>query len=133
MVKTHTKNKLLLSIGFTLIELLVVLAIVSLLLTLVAPRYFRSMDAAKEAVLMETLHRTRETLDKFYGDQGRYPNSLEELVERHYLRSLPFDPITESTTSWLLVPSSSQARGQVFDLHSGAMGQTLEGRPFQEL
>jgi len=73
--------------GFTLIELIVVMAIVSLLLTLALPRYFQSIDTSKETVLKENLRTVRETIDKFYGDTGRYPESLEELVERKYLRA----------------------------------------------
>jgi general secretion pathway protein G len=119
--------------GFTLIELLVVLSIVSLLMTLVAPRYFHSLDTAKEAVLAENLRTVRETIDKFYGDQGRYPESLDELVERHYLRSLPYDPMTESTVTWTLIPPDTNAAGNVFDLKSGAEGQTRDGRTFKEL
>lgn len=119
--------------GFTLIELLVVLAIVSLLLTLAAPRYFQSLEASKEAVLAENLRLTRETIDKFYGDQGRYPDSLDELVDRQYLRSLPYDPMTESNATWTLIPPTGQALGKVYDIKSGAEGQTRDGRPFKEL
>lgn len=118
--------------GFTLIELLVVLAIVALLLTLAAPRYFQTLDASKEAILAENLRTVRETLDKFYGDQGRYPDSLDELVERHYLRSLPYDPMTESNATWTLVPPRTGLAGQVYDLKSGAEGQARDGRPFKE-
>lgn len=119
--------------GFTLIELLVVLAIVSLLLTLAAPRYFQSLDTSKEAILSENLRLVRETIDKFYGDNGRYPDSLEELVDRHYLRSLPYDPMTESTATWNILPPTTGSPGKVYDLKSGAEGQTREGRPFREL
>jgi general secretion pathway protein G len=83
--------------GFTLIELLVVLSIIALLLTLAVPRYFNSIDVAKEAVLRENLHLVRETIDKFYADKGRYPESLDELVSEKYLRALPYDPITGSS------------------------------------
>jgi general secretion pathway protein G len=119
--------------GFTLIELLVVLAIISLLLTLAAPRYFQSLDTSKEVVLVENLRIMRETIDKFYGDNGRYPESIEELVERRYLRNQPFDPITESTQTWTLIPPTSGAAGKVFDIRSGAEGVTRDGKPFKEL
>ncbi|HEX7633967.1 MAG TPA: prepilin-type N-terminal cleavage/methylation domain-containing protein [Noviherbaspirillum sp.] len=119
--------------GFTLIELLVVLAIVSLLLTLAVPRYFQSIDASKETILVENLHTLRETIDKFYGDTGRYPESLEELVEKRYLRSLPMDPVTESTATWAIVPPDDTEKGKVYDIKSGAPGKTKDGKPFAEL
>jgi general secretion pathway protein G len=105
--------------GFTLIELLVVLAIVSTLLLLVVPRYFQHLDAAKESVLRENLRITRDVIIKFYGDIGRYPNSLEELVERQYLRTVPIDPFTESATTWTLTAPPSGYPGSVYDIHSG--------------
>lgn len=119
--------------GFTLIELLVVLAIVSLLLTLAAPRYFKSIDTSKEIVLIENLRLMRETIDKFYGDNGRYPESIEELVDRRYLRSLPFDPLTESSSTWTLIPPTSSASGKVYDIKSGAEGVTRDGKLFKDI
>lgn len=119
--------------GFTLIELLVVLSIVALLSTLAAPRYFRSLDVSKEAILANNLRVTRETIDRFYGDQGRYPESLDELVERQYLRSLPYDTIVESSTSWIIISPRNSAEGQVFDIRSSATGTALDGKPFQEM
>jgi general secretion pathway protein G len=118
--------------GFTLIELLVVLAIVSSLLLLVAPRYFGRVDQAKEAVLRENLRTTRAVLDQFYGDIGRYPESLEELVDRSYLRSLPYDPVAESTQAWTLVPAPEGFEGTVYDLRSGAAGVGMDGRNYAE-
>lgn len=119
--------------GFTLIELLVVLAIVALLLTLSVPRYFQSIDVSKETVLVENLRTTRDTIDKFYADNGRYPDSLDELVERKYLRALPVDPVTESTTTWLLVPPDDGDKGNVYGIKSGAQGHTRDGRSFADL
>lgn len=119
--------------GFTLIELLVVLSIVALLSTLAAPRYFRSLDLSKEAILANNLRMTRETIDRFYGDQGRYPNSLDELVERQYIRALPYDTIVESTTAWIIIPPRNNADGQVFDIRSSAPGVTSDGKAFQEM
>lgn len=118
--------------GFTLIELLVVLAIISLLLTLAVPRYFHSIDTSKEAILAENLQTVRVTLDKFYGDNGRYPDTLDELVEKHYLRSLPRDPITESDASWVLVPPQGNRKGKIYDIKSGAEGNAKDGRAFRD-
>jgi general secretion pathway protein G len=118
--------------GFTLIELLVVLAIVSTLLLLVVPRYFSKVDESKEAVLRDNLRTTREVLDRFYGDTGRYPETLEELVDRKYLRALPVDPITELNSTWKLVPVPDGYAGAVYDIHSGAPGAARDGRNYAD-
>jgi general secretion pathway protein G len=121
--------------GFTLIELLVVLSIVALLLTITLPRYFNSMDASKETVLIENLRTTREAIDKFYADTARYPESLDELVTKRYLRSLPSDPVLGSSDAWTLIPPTggSTGKGNVYDLKSSATGLSRLGRPFNEL
>jgi general secretion pathway protein G len=119
--------------GFTLIELLVVLAIVALLLSIAMPRYFKSLDTANETVLVENLVRTRDTIDKYYADTGAYPESLEELVEKKYLRALPYDPVADSSTSWILVPPDPAYKGRVYNLHSGAPGTDRSGKRFAEL
>jgi general secretion pathway protein G len=119
--------------GFTLIELLVVLAIIAMLLSVALPRYFHSIDVAKETTLAENLRATRETLDKFYGDRGQYPDSLDQLVEKNYLRSLPVDPVTESTHTWIIVPPPTDLKGKVFNIHSGAAGNNRLGQPFADM
>ena len=118
--------------GFTLIELLVVLAIVATLATLVVPRYFNQREAAREAVLHDNLRTARDVIDKFYGDVGRYPDSLEELVEKKYLRALPFDPVSESNESWQLIEVPTGFKGRVYDIKSGAQGIARDGKPFAE-
>jgi general secretion pathway protein G len=118
--------------GFTLIELLVVLAIVATLLLMVAPRYLNHLEASREAVLKENLHTVRQVIDKFYADKGRYPESLEEMVEARYLRSLPTDPITEATDTWQIIPVPEDAEGQVYDIRSGAQGTALNGDSYDQ-
>jgi len=118
--------------GFTLIELLVVLGIVALLLTLAVPRFFPSVDKTKETILAENLRTTRAVIDQFYADTGRYPESLEQLVEKKYLPHLPADPIAESDTSWVIVPPEDPSRGSVYDLHSSADGKGRNGKPYSE-
>ncbi|QDQ25602.1 prepilin-type N-terminal cleavage/methylation domain-containing protein [Chitinimonas arctica] len=119
--------------GFTLIELLVVLAIVSVLLTLAVPRYFSSIEGSKTAVLSENLQRVRDAIDKFYGDTGRYPANLDEMVEKHYLRSLPVDPVTDRNDSWTLLPPDPERGSGIYDIKSGAEGATADGRAYSSL
>jgi general secretion pathway protein G len=118
--------------AFTLIELIVVLAIIATLLTLVLPRYFSSIDRAKEAVLKENLHQVRDAIGKYYADKGKYPESLEALTTDKYLRKLPVDPITESTSTWLIVPPEGVQQGGVYDIKSGAQGKALDGSAFSD-
>lgn len=123
--------------GFTLIELLVVLAIVTSLMMLAAPRYFASIDHAKEVTLKQNISVIRETIDKYYGDTGKYPDSLQQLVDKKYLKSLPIDPVTERTDSWLISAPPPDAdgkpNGKVYDVHSGAPGKTAAGVPYENL
>ncbi|MCT7313294.1 type II secretion system GspH family protein [Ralstonia sp. CHL-2022] len=119
--------------GFTLIELLVVLAIVAFLLTLSLPRYFHSIDKSKETILKENLRVTRETIDKYYDDTGHYPDSLQDLVDHHYLRALPVDPLTGSNSTWVIIPPDDSTKGAVYTLKSSASGQTAEGTPYADL
>ena len=116
-----------------MIELLVVLAIVALLLTIALPRYFNSLEVAKESALVQTLRASREAIDHFYSDKGRYPDSLQELVDKRYLRSLPVDPMLENTTAWIIVPPNAEAKGLVQDIRSGASGTNRDGKPWGEL
>lgn len=118
--------------GFTLVELLVVMAIIALLLSLAVPRYFHSIETSRETVLRQNLSLTREALDKYYGDNGKYPDTLDMLVSKKYLRSLPLDPITGSTTTWIIVPPDVPEKGGVYDLKSGAPGKARDGSEFKE-
>jgi general secretion pathway protein G len=118
--------------GFTLIELLVVLAIVALLLTIALPRYFGSLDRSKETVLKEDLHQMRGAIDKYYGDKGRYPDTLDALVSEKYLRSLPVDPITEKKDTWVAVPPQDPQKTGVYDVKSGASGRASDGSAFAD-
>jgi general secretion pathway protein G len=127
MISTFKRN------GFTLVELLVVMAIIAMLLSLAAPRYFGSVDKSKEAVLRENLATTRQALDKFFGDNGKYPEVLDDLVTRKYLRSLPMDPFTGSTSTWTIVPPpDGPDKGGVFDIKSGSPDKGADGSAYKD-
>jgi general secretion pathway protein G len=103
--------------GFTLIELVIVMATIALLLTLAVPRYFQTIDNGKVNVQRQNIATIRDAIDKFYGDQARYPKSLEELVQLRYLRAVPVDPLTD-TPDWIVIAPQDPTMGAVFDVRS---------------
>jgi general secretion pathway protein G len=116
--------------AFTLIELLVVMAIIAMLLTIAAPRYYRSLERSREAVLQQDLATLRESIDKYYADTGTYPPTLAVLVEKRYLRAIPVDPIARSADKWILVASEDPEDTGIKDVKSGAEGTDEKGVPF---
>jgi len=118
--------------GFTLVELMVVMAIIAMLLAIASPRYFNGVNKAKEAVLLENLALTRQALDKYFSDNGKYPDALDELVSKKYLRSLPVDPITDSSETWTIVSPDTSGKGVVFDIKSGAPGAGRDGSAYKD-
>lgn len=118
--------------GFTLIELLVVLAIIATLISVAAPQYFGASDRAKDTVLREDLNVMRDCIDKYYGDTGKYPESLQILVEKRYLRAVPVDPITERKDTWIEIRSAGTGSSGITDVKSGAPGNALDGTPYKD-
>ncbi|BDC43750.1 type II secretion system protein [Paraburkholderia terrae] len=101
--------------GFTLIELVVVMAIIGLLLTIALPSYMHSIDRGKEQVRAQNLAVMRDAIDKYYGDNAAYPDTLDELVTRHYLRTIPVDPVN-GDDKWAVVASPDDTKPGVYDI-----------------
>ena len=131
----HTRT----SRGFTLIELIVVMAIVALLVSIAAPRYFLSVENARDQSLRTSLRVMRDAIDQFHADKGRYPQSLEELTSNRYLRDIPEDPITGRRDSWVVGDAGpaggayqGASQGGMLDVHSGATELDRNGQPYSE-
>jgi len=123
--------------GFTLIELLVVLALISILASMGIVQYRNSVQRTQEAVLKTDLFRMRDAIDQYYADKNKYPASLDALVTDGYLRKLPEDPITKSSDTWQTVaaepePGNATAEPGVYDVKSGAQGQSLDGSNYAD-
>ena len=110
--------------GFSLIELVVVLALISIIAAMVSPMVSKSVPRAKESALQENLFVLRKTLDDSYAEKGKYPATLERLVEERYLRKIPEDPVSEG--EWKLVYSTTEPRG-ILDLHSQSKAVANDG------
>ncbi|MDB5801807.1 MAG: gspG [Rhodocyclales bacterium] len=108
------------------------MAIIGVLLSIAAPRYFNHVERARENTLRQSLAVMRDAIDKFHADTDSYPASLEELVSKKYLRSIPEDPHTGNRGSWAVQAPPDEGIG-VFDVHSGATGNTADGVPLSEL
>lgn len=118
--------------GWTLIELLVVISLIMILASMALVQYRHSITAAKEATLRSQLFIMRESIDQYYADKGKYPESLQTLVSESYLRAVPRDPFTTSSDTWQTVPaepdgSSSTASAGIFDVKSGFEGNGMDG------
>lgn len=101
--------------GFTLIEMLVVMTLIALLLTLAVPRYFSALDNGRLNVQRQNVATLRDAIDKFFGDQGKYPESLDELVTKRYLRQVPVDPLSEAP-DWVVIAPPDPTLGAVYDV-----------------
>jgi len=121
--------------GFTLIELMVVMLIIGVLMAIAVPNYIAAVKAAKEASLKEDLHVLRQAIDSYTMDKQKAPQSLQELVEAGYLKSIPVDPMTRTADTWEPVTSDAlhsidQSEPGIDDVHSGDQETGSDGQPY---
>jgi len=117
--------------GFTLIELVISLSILAIILSFAEPIYRGSVIKAKEAALKKDIFVIRDSIDQYYADNDCYPASLEDLVEKKYIRSIPEDPFTKSKDTWVTI-SSVPEEMDIFDIHSGSDLLALDGTAYNE-
>ncbi len=123
--------------GFTLIELLIVIAIIGIIAGMAVAQLRTAPQRAREAVLKEDLYAIRDVIDQYFADKGKYPESLDTLVEEGYLRRIPVDPITESEGTWQTVQAEAsdedtEGAGGIIDVKSGADGTALDGTRYSD-
>jgi len=119
--------------GYTLIELIIVFTMIGILVGLALPEFRNAVKKAKENTLKENLYLFRTLINQYYSDKGKYPASLQTLVDESYLRKIPIDPIT-SQPDWTEVRDEPKAEeiepGMEFgiiDVHSSSEVKALDG------
>jgi len=122
--------------GFTLLELITVMSLISILVAVALPNFKVAIIQSREAVLMEDLYRFRDLIDQYYADKGKYPASLQTLVDEGYLRKLPLDPTT-GAADWEEVPAEPDPDNPgeqlgVYDVRSASTMTSLRGTPYNE-
>jgi general secretion pathway protein G len=121
--------------GFTLVELMIVMAIIAILSTIAIPSFIRSVQKAKEAVLKEDLHTMRNAIDSYTVDKEKAPQSLDDLVQAGYLKTMPIDPMTSRSDTWMTSQSDNlgdinETQSGIDDVHSGSQGVSSEGTTY---
>lgn len=113
---------------------MIVLVVIGILVTMAQPSFSTSVWRAKEATLKEDLFIFRDVIDQYYADQGKYPPTLESLVEMRYLRKIPKDPLTGAADTWLVVYAANELGEEegIFDVRSGSDLVGLDGIPYSE-
>jgi general secretion pathway protein G len=121
--------------GFTLVELMIVMAIIMILATIAIPIYVRTLQRAKEATLREDLHTMRTAIDSYTIDKQKAPDSLDDLVQAGYLKSIPVDPLTGTNQTWITGMSDTmtdinETQGGLDDVHSGSQALASDGTTY---
>ena len=121
--------------GFTLVELMIVMAIIGVLSMVAVPSYISAIKHAREAVLKEDLHTLRAAIDSYTMDKQKAPQSLDDLIQDGYLKSMPEDPMTKSATTWVTDSSDAmhsldQTDPGIDDIHSGSEETGSDGQPY---
>lgn len=123
--------------GFTLLELMIVVAIIGILASMAQPMFKVAVLKSREAALKEDLFNLRNVLDQFYADNGKYPDTISQLVDKGYMRAIPIDPFTNAA-DWKEEPytggegESTEETGGIYDVHSASNKMGLDGKPYSE-
>ncbi len=122
--------------GFTLIEMMVVISLILILVSVAVPAYHTSILRARESVLRENLFTLRSVISQYTLDKQKAPQSLDDLVQAHYIKIIPIDPMTSKSDTWAVdqedatLMSPDQQEGGINDVHSGSTAVSSDGTAY---
>jgi len=120
--------------GFTLLELMIVISIIMILMAVAVPMYNQAIIQARESVLRSNLATLRNVISQYTLDKQKAPQSLDDLVQAHYLREIPVDPMTR-LPNWEphqedTLMSVDQQEPGIDDVHSASNGTASDGTAY---
>jgi general secretion pathway protein G len=95
----------------------IIAVIVSVLLIGVLFESRMSIREAREQLLKDDLASMRAAINQYASDKNHRPRSLEDLFAAGYLKSLPKDPFTDSSATWVIERDQS---GDIVGIRSGS-------------
>lgn len=132
--------------GLSLIELIVCTVIIGILSTTAVPIAKNMVRQQKEELLKDNLKEMRKAIDRFYEkkaekepgleDARYYPVSLEELIEKRFLRKIQIDPFTgkadwKTRSSTDAIDSEISNQENLFDVYSASDKLDLHGKLYK--
>jgi general secretion pathway protein G len=86
-------------------------------------------------VLKEDLRTLRSAIDSYTMDKQKAPQSLDDLLQDGYLKAIPEDPMTKSSTTWQTdstddMHSLDQTDPGIDNVHSGSDEAGSDGQAY---
>src|ERR1022692_2971143 len=122
------------SFGFTLLEMMIVISIILILMSVALPLYNQSVVRSREAVLRNDLFELRKLISQYTLDKQKAPQSLDDLAQGGYLKTIPKDPMTNEA-NWEVVQedvllSVDQQDPGIDDVHSASSAISSDGTAY---
>jgi len=120
--------------GFTLIEMIIVISLMLVLLAIALPMYSRSIQQSREAQLRRNLATLNEVIQQYSLDKKQAPQSIDDLVQAGYLKTIPND-ITGTNTTWETDQEDPEKAWNpdqpgIAGVHSGSKENSLDGSAY---
>ena len=114
---------------------MIVMLIIGVLAAVAIPSFISSIRNAREAALKEDLHVMRDAIDSYTMDKNKAPQSLDDLVQNGYLKTIPEDPFTHSRDTWVTASDDTysdldETDPGINDVHSGSEETGSDGQPY---